>query len=79
MMNMISSAAFLSGRGVVEDPVTGSAHSMLIPYWGKLAKTTMQARQVSARGGDLRCQWHGDRVLIGGQATTYMTGTITLR
>jgi predicted PhzF superfamily epimerase YddE/YHI9 len=53
---------------------------MLIPYWGeKLAKTTMQARQVSARGGDLRCQWHGDRVLIGGQATTYMTGTITLR
>ena len=53
---------------------------MLIPYWGeKLAKTTLQARQVSARGGDLRCQWLGDRVLIGGQATTYMTGTITLR
>jgi predicted PhzF superfamily epimerase YddE/YHI9 len=39
----------------------------------------MQARQVSARGGDLRCQWQGDRVLIGGQAITYMTGTITLR
>ena len=71
---------FCPGEGVVEDPVTGSAHSMLIPYWGeKLAKTTMQARQVSARGGDLCCQWHGDRVLIGGQATTYMTGTITLR
>ncbi len=71
---------FCPGEGVVEDPVTGSAHSMLIPYWGeKLAKTTLQARQVSARGGDLCCQWLGDRVLIGGQATTYMTGTITLR
>lgn len=71
---------FCPGEGVFEDPVTGSAHSMLIPYWGeKLAKTTMQARQVSARGGDLRCQWQGDRVLIGGQAITYMTGTITLR
>ncbi len=59
-----------------EDPVTGSAHSMLIPWWGeKLGKTTMMARQVSARGGDLRCQWQGDRVLISGQATTYMRGT----
>ena len=60
--------------------VTGSAHSMLIPWWGeKLGKTTMMARQVSARGGDLRCQWQGDRVLISGQATTYMRGTVYLR
>ncbi|MBX4354854.1 PhzF family phenazine biosynthesis protein, partial [Mycobacterium tuberculosis] len=56
---------FCPGEGVPEDPVTGSAHSMLIPWWGeKLGKTTMMARQVSARGGDLRCQWQGDRVLI---------------
>lgn len=71
---------FCPGESVAEDPVTGSTHSMLIPYWGeKLGKTDMQARQVSARGGDLRCQWRGDRVLIGGQATTYLIGTITLR
>ena len=49
-------------------------------WWGeKLGKTTMMARQVSARGGDLRCQWQGDRVLISGQATTYMRGTVYLR
>lgn len=62
-----------------EDPVTGSAHSMLITVGRKLGKTTMMARQVSARGGDLRCQWQGDRVLISGQATTYMRGTVYLR
>ena len=65
---------FCPGESVAEDPVTGSAHSMLIPYWGE-----KQARQGAARGGDLRCQWRGDRVLIGGQATTYLIGTITLR
>ncbi|SQC84547.1 phenazine biosynthesis protein PhzF [Klebsiella pneumoniae] len=71
---------FCPGEGVPEDPVTGSAHSMLIPWWGeKLGKTTMMARQVSARGGDLRCQWQRDRVLISGQATTYMRGTVYLR
>ncbi|MGE0970458.1 PhzF family phenazine biosynthesis protein [Klebsiella sp. WOUb02] len=71
---------FCPGEGVAEDPVTGSAHSMLIPYWGeKLGKTQMLARQVSARGGDLRCQWQGDRVLIGGQAVTYLIGKIGLR
>ena len=71
---------FCPGEGVPEDPVTGSAHSMLIPLWGeKLGKTTMMARQVSARGGDLRCQWQGDRVLISGQATTYLRGTVYLR
>ena len=71
---------FCPGEGVPEDPVTGSAHSMLIPWWGeKLGKTTMMARQVSARGGALRCQWQGDRVLISGQATTYLRGTVYLR
>ncbi len=71
---------FCPGESVAEDPVTGSAHSMLIPYWGdKLNKTAMQARQVSARGGDLRCEWRGDRVLIGGQATLYLLGKVFLR
>lgn len=71
---------FCPGEGVPEDPVTGSTHSMLIPYWSeKLGKTQMQARQVSARGGDLRCELRGDRVLIGGQATLYLKGKIFLR
>lgn len=70
---------FSPGDAVPEDPVTGSAHSMLIPYWAeKLNKTQMLARQVSERGGDLRCQLAGDRVLIGGQATTYLIGKVLL-
>lgn len=71
---------FCPGESVAEDPVTGSAHSMLIPYWGeKLGKQQMAARQVSARGGELRCEWQGDRVLIGGQATIYIIGSVYLR
>lgn len=71
---------FCPGEAVAEDPVTGSAHSMLIPYWGdKLGKTIMQARQVSTRGGDLRCEWRDERVLIGGQATLYLLGKVFLR
>ncbi len=71
---------FCPGESVAEDPVTGSAHSMLIPYWAEvLGKTNMLARQVSARGGDLRCELKGDRVLIGGQAALYLKGTVFLR
>ncbi|HHA2299763.1 TPA: PhzF family phenazine biosynthesis protein [Enterobacter asburiae] len=71
---------FCPGEGVPEDPVTGSAHSMLIPYWSeKLGKTSLNARQVSHRGGDLRCELKGDRVLIGGQATLYLKGRVFLR
>lgn len=71
---------FCPGEAVAEDPVTGSAHSMLIPYWAeKLGKKEMLARQVSERGGDLRCQLKGDRVLIGGQAVTYLVGKVLLR
>ncbi|RAU37846.1 PhzF family phenazine biosynthesis protein [Enterobacter sp. ECC-175] len=71
---------FCPGEGVPEDPVTGSTHSMLIPYWSaRLGKTQLNARQVSARGGDLRCELRGDRVLIGGQATLYLKGKIYLR
>jgi len=71
---------FCPGEAVAEDPVTGSAHSMLIPYWAeKLGKTQMLARQVSERGGDLRCQLVGDRVHIGGKAATYLIGKVLLR
>ncbi len=63
--------------GVFEDPVTGSAHCTLIPYWAeRLGKTEMFARQVSARGGELFCELRGDRVKIGGSASLYMRGEI---
>ncbi len=63
--------------GVFEDPVTGSAHCNLIPFWAeRLGKTEMFARQVSARGGELFCELAGDRVKIGGNATLYLKGEI---
>lgn len=71
---------FSPAAALTEDPVTGSTHTMLIPYWAeRLGKTRLNARQVSKRGGDLRCQLMGDRVLIAGQATTYLSGKIFLR
>ena len=71
---------FCPGESVAEDPVTGSAHCMLIPWWSEqLGKTQMTARQVSARGGDLRCELKGDRVLMSGQAALYLKGTVFLR
>lgn len=63
--------------GVFEDPVTGSAHCTLIPYWAeRLGKNELFARQVSARGGELYCELRGDRVKIGGNATLYLKGEI---
>jgi PhzF family phenazine biosynthesis protein len=63
--------------GVFEDPVTGSSHCNLIPFWAaKLGKTEMFARQISARGGELFCELKGDRVKIGGNATLYLKGEI---
>jgi PhzF family phenazine biosynthesis protein len=63
--------------GIPEDPVTGSAHTTLIPYWSnRLGKKKMKARQLSARGGSLLCEDHGDRVMIGGSAVTYLKGEI---
>ncbi|NTV13561.1 MAG: PhzF family phenazine biosynthesis protein [Desulfobulbaceae bacterium] len=65
--------------GIPEDPVTGSAHCVLIPYWaGKLGKKVLAARQVSARGGELWCQDCGDRVRIAGRAVVYLEGTISV-
>jgi PhzF family phenazine biosynthesis protein len=63
--------------GIDEDPVTGSAHTTLVPYWAEqLGKTELTARQLSARGGYLRCKLNGDRVDISGQVQLYMTGEI---
>ena len=63
--------------GVPEDPVTGSAHATLIPYWAaRLGKNELRARQVSARGGDLWCELRGDRALMSGYAVTYLKGEI---
>lgn len=68
---------FAPSVGVNEDPVTGSAHTILIPYWSKeLGKNEMIAKQVSARGGVLYCKNLGERIEIGGKAVTYMTGEI---
>jgi PhzF family phenazine biosynthesis protein len=63
--------------GVFEDPVTGSSHCNLIPFWAeRLGKTGLFARQVSARGGELFCELKGDRVKIGGNAVLYLKGEI---
>jgi len=70
---------FAPSEGIDEDPVTGSAHCSLIPYWAeRLNKTTLRARQVSARGGELDCALHGERVTIGGRGVRYLEGTITI-
>lgn len=70
---------FAPGVGIDEDPVTGSAHCMLVPYWSeRLQKTKLDARQVSARGGRLVCEARGDRVRIAGKARTYLEGTILI-
>ena len=63
--------------GIDEDPVTGSAHCSLVPYWaGRLHASELQARQISARGGQLACELRGGRVLMTGSAVTYMRGTV---
>jgi len=70
---------FAPARGVPEDPVTGSAHCTLIPYWAeRLGKSRLEARQLSRRGGRLSCGYYGDRVTIAGRAVLYMEGTITI-
>ncbi len=68
---------FAPGHGIDEDPVTGSAHCTLIPFWAKrLGKTVLEARQISARGGALMCDHQGSRVRIGGRAVLYLEGRI---
>jgi PhzF family phenazine biosynthesis protein len=68
---------FAPAYGIPEDPVTGSAHCTLVPYWAKrLGKTNLVARQISSRGGELFCEERGDRVEIAGHAVKYLEGTI---
>lgn len=68
---------FAPTAGIDEDPVTGSSHSQLIPFWAeKLNKKKMFARQLSQRGGELECKWWGDRVTMAGQCVFYMKGEI---
>jgi PhzF family phenazine biosynthesis protein len=70
---------FAPSAGVDEDPVTGSAHAQLIPYWAeKLGKKSLHARQLSKRGGELWCEYLGERVTISGQCVFYMKGEIDL-
>ncbi len=70
---------FAPGAGINEDPVTGSAHCLLVPYWaGRLGKNELFARQLSSRGGKLWCALEGDRVLMAGQAVPYLEGVIKI-
>lgn len=70
---------FAPSKGVDEDPVTGSAHCVLTPYWSeRLDKAELRARQISSRGGDLWCRDSGDRVQIAGRGAIYLTGSIRL-
>ena len=70
---------FSLGHGIPEDPVTGSAHCTLTPYWAaRLGKKTLKARQVSPRGGDLVCTDDGDRTLIEGDCALFLTGEIEI-
>ncbi len=73
------SRMFAPKAGIDEDPVTGSAHCSLVPYWAeRLGKTDFTARQVSSRGGDLRCRLDGETVVVAGQGVLYLKGEITL-
>jgi PhzF family phenazine biosynthesis protein len=70
---------FAPAMGIPEDPVTGSAHCTLIPYWsGRLNKKILHARQVSTRGGEIFCEDLGKRVIIAGRAVLYSEGFINL-
>lgn len=71
------SRCFYPAAGVDEDPVTGSAHTTMTPYWAeRMSRQEFTARQLSERGGDLRCTMLGERVAISGQAVTYLKGEI---
>lgn len=73
------SRCFFPQSGIDEDPVTGSAHTSMVPYWAaQLDKTFMKAIQLSKRRGYLDCELKGDRVLMSGSAVTYLQGTYLL-
>ena len=73
------SRCFFPQTGVDEDPVTGSAHCQMTPYWvDRLGKSKLVARQLSSRGGEVICEMRGDRVTLEGQAVKYMEGEIEI-
>lgn len=75
----VVSRCFYPGPGIPEDPVTGSAHCNIVPYWcEKLGTQTLLAKQLSQRGGTLRCKLENDRVLMSGTCVTFMKGEILL-
>lgn len=70
---------FAPKLGLPEDPVCGTAHRIIGPYWAeRLGKRALHSRQLSPRGGDLWCRIDGDRVVIGGEAVTFLTGSVEL-
>lgn len=70
---------FVPKHGIAEDPVTGSAHCTLVPFWAeRLGKSQLVARQISQRGGELKCEHRGDRVIISGRCILFLTGSIHL-
>ena len=76
---MLCHAFFYPAAGIDEDPVTGSAHCNIIPYWSeKLGKIKIHAKQLSKRGGDLWCEDKGNRVLMGGHCVLFLTGEIII-
>jgi PhzF family phenazine biosynthesis protein len=75
----IVSRAFVPGGGIDEDPVTGSAHAVIVPYWAeRLGRQSFTAFQASARGGHLTCRLEGDRVVLGGRCVTVVEGWMLL-
>jgi predicted PhzF superfamily epimerase YddE/YHI9 len=74
----IVSRYFAPGAGIPEDPVTGSAHCALAPWWAPRVGSRFRAWQASARGGALTVELAGDRVLVGGRATTVLRGELVL-
>lgn len=75
----VVSRCFYPGAGIPEDPVTGSAHCNIVPYWSdKLGKTKLFCQQLSPRGGDLLCELAGDRVLMSGKCVLFLQGEINV-
>jgi PhzF family phenazine biosynthesis protein len=75
----VISRVFACGAGIDEDPVTGSAHAVMTPYWAdRLGRDSFTAYQASTRGGYLTCRLQGDRVILGGQCVTVIEGTFLL-
>ena len=75
----VISRVFAPAAGIDEDPVTGSAHSVLVPYWAKrLVRSRFSAFQASRRGGHIECEHDGDRVILGGKCVTVIEGNFTL-